>query len=271
MIASINRLYRMIFCRGGHGVHSPFVFDLLTTVIEEKMSYYCYESLSSVRMQFQQCNSNIEYDNRRYTVENYLNKYCFSECENRLLFRLANRFKPRTIYVIGSDLGLAPLYLTAYSKSAHCVVVEPEPTIAAIAQKFVDKYSSSKIDIHASGNTNISDNGVIDLFVWGKSNPNASGSYYISEADKNSGISETSVAGTIACKAFSLVAFEKLLPYINDESVMVISDINSSKKNVDTWKKICAHSRVTVTLDLYSLGVVFFNPKLHRKTYKSLV
>ena len=211
MIAAINRLYRSVFCRGGHGVHSPFVFDLITTVIEERSSYYCYDSLSTVRKQLQQ----------------NMHKFCFTEREDRLLFRLANRFKPRTIYMMGSDLGLAPLYLTAYSKHARCVVVEPD-----------------KLDI-------IDNN--IDLIVWGRSFSGASGG-----------------RGNVH-EVFNEETFEKFLPYINDESVMVISGINASRKSTETWKRICASPRVTVTLDLYTLGIVFFNPKLHRKMYKSLV
>ena len=237
MIAAIKRLYRMIFCRGGHGVHSPFVFDLLTNVIEEKASYYCYDSLSLVRLQLRQDGSNLRHENREYTVEKYIDRFCFSECEDRLLFRLANRFRPRTIYLMGCDLGLAPLYLTAYSGSVHCIAVEQDPDVAAVAQKFVDKYSSSKIDINISGSLDIPDDSVIDFFVCGGGG----------------------------------VAFEKILPFMSDESIMIIPEINKSSKNRNTWKEICAHPRITVTLDLCSFGIVFFNPRLNRRTYKSFV
>lgn len=244
MIAKINRLYRKIFHRGGHGVHSPFVFDLLTTVIEEDASYYSYEKLIAARLLIH--NNIHSVNNGEYKLEEYLKKYCFSECEDRLLFRLANRFKPNVIYVIGGDLGLAPIYLTAHSKSAHCVVFEPDERVASYSRLNIGENSSSGEDIHVSESPDIPDN--IDFLVWGRC---------------------LSIAGKDV--AFSLNAFEKYLPHINDESVMVISGINSSRENRNTWKKVRAHSRVTVTLDLYSLGIVFFNPKLHRKTYKSLV
>jgi hypothetical protein len=237
----------MIFCRGGYGVHSPFVFDLLTTVIEENGCYYCYEDLNTVRRQLLQNRGDIGYNNRKYTVKEYLKRFCFSEREDRLLFRLANRFKPRTIYTIGSDLGLAPLYLTAYFKTAHCVVIEPEADAAAFARNYAGKYSRSKIDI--SGSFDIPEEGAIDFFVWGRS----------------------LVTERVTRNNFSYRAFEKILPYMNDKSVMVISDINSLKENRNAWKKVCAHPKVTVTLDLCSLGIVLFSPELNRKTYKSCV
>ena len=237
MIAVINRLYRRIFCRGGHGVHSPFVFDLLTTVIEEKCFYYCYDSLSPVRAQLRQNVVTLRSRGHEYAVNDYLKRFCFSESEDKLLFRLANRFKPEVICVAGSDLGLAPVYLTAYSKSVRCIVIEPEADVAAVAQSIVDKYSTS-VGIHSSGEIDTQDKGSIDLFVLGKCSP---------------------------------VAFDEAVQYMNDESLMVISGINASRESRAKWKNICVHPRVTVTLDLYSLGLVFFNPNLHRKTYKSFV
>ena len=237
MIVSTNRFLRKVFCSRGYGVHSPFVFDLLTTVIEEKSYYYCYESLRSVRVQLRQNSSKISYKGREYTVKDYLKKNCFSEREDKLLFRLANRFKPKVIYMTGCDLGLAPLYLIAYSESARCIAFDPEADIAAVARKFVDKYSTS-VEIQSSSKFDIQNNSSIDFFVLSVN---------------------------------SLITFDEAVQYMNDESLMVVSGINASHESRESWKMICAHPRVTVTIDLYSLGIVFFNPKLNRKTYKSFV
>jgi hypothetical protein len=231
MIAVINKLYRRLFCRGGHGVHSPFAFDLITTVIEDNCGYYCYDSLGTVRKQLLFDESKIRYKNCEYTVKQYLDKHCFSESEDRLLFRLANRFRPRTILMTGSDLALAPLYLTAYSKDARCIVIEKEKDVAVVSRKYIEKYSSS-IELVCSGDFV---NSNIDFIVLGNGSSD----------------------------------FETSLELINDETVLVIADINASKVSRKNWKLICNHPRVTVTFDLYSLGIVFFNPKLHRKSYKS--
>ena len=240
MIAAINRFYRKVFCRGGYGIHSPFAFDLITTVIEDRCEYYCYDSLSAVRKQLYYNESKLRYDNHEYTVKQFLYKYCFTESEGRLLFRLANRFKPKTIFVAGSDLGLAPLYLTSYSSNTHCVVFESEADVAAVSRKYLEKYPLS-VELRSSCDFDA----VWDLIVLGKNFLKANES--------------------IGCE------FEEYLRFVKGDTVMVISGIYSSKKNREEWKKVCAHPVVTVTFDLYSLGIVFFNPKLHRKTYKSFV
>ncbi len=234
----LNKLYRLFFCRGGHGVHSPFVFDLITNVIEEKRPYYCYAQLSVGRLRLLRDNHKITFGNRPLTIRKILDSNCFTEQEHRFLFRLANRFQPEIIYVAGSDFGLTPLYLTAYSRKSCCIVFEPELSVANIARELIKKSALASIDIY-NKMPDISDK--IDLIVWGNA------------------------------KTFSMQTFERFLGNVNDESVMVFSGIKASPENRKTWDAICKHSKVTVTLDLYRFGIVFFNPKLHRKTYKNIV
>ena len=247
MIALLNRLYRHLFCRGGYGVHSPFVFDLITTVIEEQMPYYCYEQLHTVRLQLLQDQRKVTVHDRTMSVKKALDNCCFTEPEDRLLFRLANRFQPKSILMIGSHFGLTPLYLTAYSRNSTCIVFEPEPSIAAIANEFLKKYASANIELQQSI---FQQHYRLDFIVWGNFS-----------FDKRISFEQT----------LSLTNFERFLSNINNESVMVISSINASSNNRKVWNAICVHPKVTVTLDFYRFGVVFFNPKYHRKTYKSVV
>ena len=248
--AAIKRLYRKFFCCGGYGVHSPFVFDLITNVIEEQKPYYCYERLHSVRLQLLQLPDEVTCRRRKLTVKKAFAKYCFTATEDRLLFRLANCFRPKTIYAAGSDFGLTPLYLTAYSKDSECIVYEPEPHIAAIAHEFVKKYASASV-VLCENPPKIPEK--LDFMVWGHSFT------FFSDRNKNTG------------ETFTMQTFEQFLPHIHDESVMVIAGIHTSTENRKTWKSICIHPKVTVTIDLCRLGIVFFNPKFHRKTYQSVV
>ncbi|MBB6275968.1 hypothetical protein [Porphyromonas circumdentaria] len=44
-IRLLQQTFRRCFCRGGHGVHSPFAFTLLTRVVEERACYTAYENI----------------------------------------------------------------------------------------------------------------------------------------------------------------------------------------------------------------------------------
>jgi len=80
--AEMNVCRRLIrWCEGvghghGFGIQSPFAFDFVTTVINQKWPYYSYEPL---KVQFPLCS--------KEKVE-----------LGRLLFRLANFIQPKTVY-----------------------------------------------------------------------------------------------------------------------------------------------------------------------------
>jgi len=102
-----NRLYRLLFCRRGFGVHSPFVYDLITNVIEEDREYYFYKAF---------------HDTVRRAAKV---KQSLRERERKLLFRLANRFRTYRMLIVGSDGAITAVYMLAFSSAARCLVVEP--------------------------------------------------------------------------------------------------------------------------------------------------
>ena len=58
-------LYRSIRYRKGFGVHSPFVFNLITKVIEEKCSYYSFYDIELLRKQLLFREGEITYPDRQ--------------------------------------------------------------------------------------------------------------------------------------------------------------------------------------------------------------
>ncbi len=52
--------------------------------------------------------------------------------------------------------------------------------------------------------------------------------------------------------------FYQCLEKANSNSVFIFDDIYWSKGMTEAWETIKAHPKVTVTLDLFQLGIVFF-------------
>lgn len=102
----LKRIY--IWCkrfryRKGYGVHSPFAFGLIRDIIYEKLPYYAYEELGSLREEVSKEASH--YDER----------------VDRLLLRLVNHFRPSYVLEIGTGSGISLCYMAAGRADAQCV------------------------------------------------------------------------------------------------------------------------------------------------------
>lgn len=105
---------RRVFYYGGYGVHSPFAFDFITKVIEDKTDYPCYQSFISSREKMLDESIN---ENKIFS------KTIISNKEGRLLFRLVNYFTPDKIWKYGLDCDIASLYLTAFPNKTRCIML----------------------------------------------------------------------------------------------------------------------------------------------------
>jgi hypothetical protein len=209
-------------------------------VIEERRPYYCFEHLGRIVERLRRDRREILSGSQSMSVKRYLRRYCFSQKEYRLLFRLANKFQPKRIIVVGSDLGLTPLYLTAYSKSVSCKVYESSSAIASVARELLEEQSAGSIEIITEEDIAVGDRSDFEADMF--------------------------VAGNM--QRFTRADFERFVPHLGDKGVVIIKGINRDREHSEDWRLICEHPSVTVAIDLRRLGIVFFNPKLPRKTYK---
>ena len=96
--------------RNGFGVHSPWAYDLIQFVINEKLPYYAYEDLYPFWEKAPQ----------------YMPQY--PQSRDELLFRLVNRFNPKYILEVGTGAGVSTGYLASVSKESKVVTVDfPNP------------------------------------------------------------------------------------------------------------------------------------------------
>lgn len=109
----LQRSVRKLKHRKGFGVHSPFAFDVITQVIEEKLPYYAYRHMQPLYAKGAPMPFKVA-------------------C---LLLRLANRFGVRMAFEIGCDGGYSvlPLLLTD-SHLQVCCLATPEAQAQTLAR-----------------------------------------------------------------------------------------------------------------------------------------
>jgi predicted O-methyltransferase YrrM len=175
-------------------------------------------------------------------------KYGISLKEGRLLFRLANYHKPLSILTVGSSMGFVPLCLTGYASAARCITLEENGDFAEMAMNLVKQKTAASIEIcfgeyEKQIITALEKPGRIDCLYLGKA--------VDIQTQEN--------------------VFAQCIPRFHEESICIVEGIHASPARKQWWKMLCRHPKVTVSIDLSMLGILFFHPRLHRRTYKGVV
>lgn len=243
-------LYRCLRYRKGYGVHSPFVYNLITKVIEEKCSYYSFYDIELLRRSLLYREEVVACPDRQHPgrikqrqVGEIVRQEAIKASHGALLFRLVNYFKSRHILQLGPNMGISTLYLTSYAKDLRCIALEAVPEFAVIARHTFER-AHNPIDLRVGTYAELLPKALADMeridFIY---------------------------FNTLYEQQHNLSLFETCLRYVNDDTLFVFEGIKASQKMRDFWKAVCARQEVTVTVDLYTLGIVFFNRKLNKRDY----
>lgn len=227
-----------------HGIHSPFVFDLLMNVIYVKTDYYPFKKIEKVREQLLDSKKTIHCIDLGATNEITKDKKISRIAKHsakaprqaQLLFRLANYFQPEHIIELGTSLGISTAYLAAANSKTKIITMEGCPETAEIAQQNFKHLKLQNIE-QIIGNFDIVLPKVLDKcekldFVFFDGNHR---------------------------KQATLNYFNQCLEKVNESTVFVFDDIYWSDEMMEAWKEIKNNSRVTITIDLFFMGIVFFH------------
>ena len=102
--------------RKGYGVHSPFVFHLMTDTLECRYPYYCFEPIEDLRR----------------TIKPAVRKQCLSAKYGRMLFRLICRFRPACMVEFGRGDGITAQYLQHASQQMTGDYLDEVPSVKAV-------------------------------------------------------------------------------------------------------------------------------------------
>lgn len=119
-----NNIYRRFRTRYGFGVHSPWAYEIIISLIREKSAYYAYEELAKYSK------------NSPYSLPGY------DEQTNRLLFRIVNYFSPSSILEVGTGSGVSAAYLSAARKSTKCVTIDMPHEKQREVRCFLDSFKN---------------------------------------------------------------------------------------------------------------------------------
>jgi len=237
----------LLHAKSKFGIHSPFVFELLTNYIHDTFPKEAYNRADNYLNDCCNDHTQIHFSDhgaggrngtentKEIRINTFAKKSSCGKKYGRLLYRLAAFNKADTILELGTGTGCATAYLSTAAPEARIISIE--------ADKELHNYASRKL---ASLNTAMPEliqsdfqDSLVDIIEDIKQ-----ADMVIFDGDHR--------------EERLIEYFKACLPLAGNDSIFIIDDINWSKGMQNAWKAISAHRAVTVSIDLFRMGIVFF-------------
>jgi predicted O-methyltransferase YrrM len=234
-------------------VHSPFVYDLITLCFHDQTKYPDYFTLNTFRKKLYSSQEEIEiadfgagsrvFKSNKRKIAAIAKNSGISSKRQKLLYRLVCYFKPERILELGTSLGLATAALSLGNTSARVQTVEGCPNTAAKAQTHFDGFNLKNIQLQTK---------LFDEFL----SENSAETYDLCYIDGNHNKEKT------------LDYFELLLKQVANDTLFIFDDIYWSQQMTEAWQEIIRHPKVTVSIDTFYWGFVFFRSEQQKEHFK---
>lgn len=256
LVKSLRFLFKylnyLLSSNNAHGIHSPFVFALYNDVVNKKGNYYAFDKIEQLRKKLLASTKEIEVTDLgagksgKRTIYEIAGRSAKSRKYCELLFRLVYHFKPNTILELGTSLGISTSYLASADPNAKVTTIEGCSNIATEAQKNFESLDLKNI------RSIVGNFGTVLPDVLSELQTPDSLLVFIDGNHR---------------KEPTLNYFRQCIAHGNNDSIFIFDDIHWSNNMEEAWEEIKAHPQVTVTIDLFFLGIVFFRQEQAKEDF----
>ncbi len=241
--------------RDEHSLHSPFLFALYTRIVRaDNRSDAVFKPIKALQKKLRANRQSITVTDfgagskvnasRQRTIGDIARNSQKSARFGRLLFRLIRRFEAKNILDLGTSLGITTAYMAQAAQAGRVLTFEGCPQTAAVARQNFDELGIPNVEI-VVGNLEETLAAQITQF------PSIDFVFF----DANHRYEPT------------IRYFEICLTKIHNDTVFVFDDIHWSDEMEQAWEYIKAHPSVSVTVDLFWIGLVFFRQEQPRQDF----
>lgn len=225
-------------------MHSPFLFAYLTKGLRNS-TQVDLKKVTKLRKELSRNPKEIQvtdfgagsriFKNHKRVVSKIAATAGISKKRGKLLSKTTNYFQPERILEIGTSLGIATAYMAAGAPKATITTLEGCTATANIAKENFQKLGLNKIEMIV-GEFDQS----LDQILQGKP-------YDMIFFDGNHQ------------KEATIGYFKKCLDIAHEQSIFIFDDIHWSKGMEVAWEEIKSHKKVSMSVDTYKWGLVFFS------------
>lgn len=245
----------LVKARTRHGVHSPFVYELIDKVLRPQVDPILFAPIESLRKDLLRSDQTIRvndlgagshhFDLPIRRVADMARASLKPPQQAQLLFKLARFLNANEVLELGTAFGISTLYLAQGAENSRVHTIEGCPQTFRIAQHHFELLRQR--NIHP----------VLGSFQ--RRLPEV--------LERIERLDLVFLDGHHAEQP-TLTYFEQCLPKAHNDTIFIFDDVHWSRGMEAAWQKVKLHPRVTVTIDLFDLGLVFLRSEQAKEHFR---
>ena len=246
-------LFFLLKSTNQHGVHSPFVYKLVTECFYKKTNPLKKEAYYKIKRNLYTNSNSIEvtdFGKGSLVFKSNIRKVSkiakiagISTKKVNLLINICEFFNFESILEIGTSVGLGTSTMRIANREAKITTLEGCSNTAEIAKKLFSEFNLNNIDLITGDFNKTLPNTIINNqfdFIYFDGNHQ---------------------------KEATIKYFNLCLPSVQNNSVFIFDDINWSVEMQAAWEEIKKHPAVSVSIDLFYWGIVLFRKEQKKEHF----
>ncbi|MCZ2130232.1 MAG: class I SAM-dependent methyltransferase [Bacteroidia bacterium] len=243
----------LLLAKSRHGTHSPFVYEFAENVLYKRFDNALFYDIELVRQNMLSSSAQIQVEDfgatNKAQYKASLPKLVARSSKNskyaKLLYRICQYYQPEIAIELGTNFGISAMYQAAGLRHGKLFTIEGSLKIAEVAYYNFQKIGfGEKIQLL---------HGVFDKALPALLEQLPRVDYAFIDGNHR--------------KEATLKYFEMLLAKSHNNTIFVFDDIRWSAEMQECWDWIKSHERVTVTIDLFFMGIVFLRKEQEKEHF----
>ena len=287
-IGAFIRHFLTAWNTSGEAIHSPYLFRLVRFVLRDENAYYCFRDIERRRELLLACEDSldvVDYGSAGSPEGLHVQRRVCDIAKNHLesarvgqmLFRIVNFLheeekRPLQILELGTSLGITTAYLASVDSRNKVVTMEGSEAVLRVAQGVWKMLKLENIE-WIQGNIddtlyNIYSVQNSDVRVQ-RSDVRIQNSEFRCQSSEAKGekIDLAYVDANHTYEATMRYA-DFLLNRLTEKGILVLDDIHYSEQMERAWSELKADPRVTTSMDLYHVGLLFVDTHYLKRHYR---